>query len=134
MKNKIIAVLGGTVVLFGLGFLIYVVLFGDAEFLKTDGAKLAAREVPLFPYIILMELLYATLMTIIFSRWAQIKTFSTGAKAGLVIGLLIGLCFGLDLFATTTLVTITGVVFWGITYAIRYAIAGGVIGWLLGRD
>ncbi len=134
MKNKIIAVLGGTVVLFGLGFLIYVVLFGDAEFQMTEGAKLVARDEPQFPLIILMELLYATLMTIIFSRWAQIKTFSTGAKAGLVIGLFIGVCFGLNLLATTTLVTLTGVIFWAVTYAIRYAIAGGVIGWLLGRD
>ena len=130
MKNKIIAVLGGTVVLFGLGYLIYVVLFGDADFQMTESAKLVARDEPQFPFIILMEILYATLMTIIFSKWAQIKTFSTGAKAGLVIGLLIGLCFGLDLFATTTLVTGTGVAFWAVTYAIRYAIAGGVIAWL----
>ena len=134
MKNKIIAVLGGTVVLFGIGFLIYVVLFGEAEFLKTDSMSAAGRAEPLFPYIIFMEILYATLITIIFSRWAQIKTFSTGAKAGLVIGLFIGVCFGLDLLATTTLVTWTGVVFWGITYAIRYAFAGGVIGWLLVRE
>ncbi len=134
MKNKIIAVLGGTVVLFGLGYLIYVVLFGEAEFLMTDGIKAAGREEHLFPYIILMEILYATLITIIFSKWAQIKTFSTGAKAGLIIGLLLGACFGLDLFATTTLLTGTGVVFWAITFAIRYAFAGGVIGWLLGRE
>ncbi|MDX1701700.1 MAG: hypothetical protein R3250_13825 [Melioribacteraceae bacterium] len=132
--KKIIAVLGGTVALFGLGFLIYVVLFGDAEFQMTEGAKLAGREQIQFPVIILMEILYATLITIIFSRWAQIKTFSTGAKAGLVIGLFIGACFGLDLLATTTLTTVTGVVFWAVTYAIRYAVAGGVIGWLLGRE
>jgi len=133
MKNNILAVLGGTVALFGLGYLIYVVLFGGATFHLGPGAKDVVTELNL-PAIILMEVLYAVLITIIFGRWAQIKTFATGAKAGLIIGALIGTASLLELYATTTLTNINGIAFGAVTYAVRYAVAGGVIGWLLGRE
>lgn len=132
MKNKVLAVIGGTVALFGLGYLIYVVLgIGPAE---GENAAAVAGELNL-PAIIGMEVLYALLVTIIFSRWAQIKTFGTGAQAGLIIGALIGACSTLELFATTTgLMSITGVVYAAVTFGVRFAVAGGVIGYLLGKD
>ena len=82
-----------------------------------------------------MEVLYATFLTIIFSRWAQIKTFVTGAKAGLIIGLFLGALPTLEIFSTTTgLTDLTGVITGAITFGVRFAVAGGVIGWLLGRE
>jgi len=39
-----------------------------------------------------MEVLYTILITIIFSKWAQIKTFSAGAQAGFILGAFIGGC------------------------------------------
>ena len=133
MKNKVLAVIGGTIALFGLGYLIYVIIFGDATFMLGSGAEAASKDLNI-GVIILMEALYALLLTIIFSKWAQIKTFSTGAKAGFIIGLLVGLCGSLELYATTTLTTAEGIAYSGITWAIRWAVAGGVIGWLLGRE
>ncbi len=132
MKNKVLAILGGTIALFGLGYLIYVVLGFNAQ----NGAGVDAVFTKLdLPPIIIMEVLYATLITIIFSRWAQIKTFATGAQAGLIIGALIGCCSTLELFATTTgLTDLTGVITAAITFGVRFAVAGGVIGWLLGRE
>ena len=124
MKNKILAIIGGTVALFGLGYLIYVVLGFEFQ----SGTKLE------IPVIILMEVLYAALVTIIFSRWAQIKTFATGAQAGLIIGAFIGGCATLHTFATTDLADLSGVITGAVTFGVRFAVAGGVIGWLLGRD
>lgn len=133
MKNKILAILGGTVTLFGLGYLIYVVM----GFHALNGPaieSISASEINI-PVIILMEVLYACLITLIFSKWAQIKTFSTGAQAGFIIGAIIGGCSTLELFATTSgLTNIVGVISAAITFGIRFAIAGGVIGWLLGRE
>jgi hypothetical protein len=132
MKTKILAVLGGTVALFGLGYLIYVVLGFNGQ----NGAAAESVFTGLnLPAIILMEVLYAALVTIIFSRWAQIKTFATGAQAGLIIGAFIGCCTSLELFATTTdLVDMSGVILTAVTFGVRFAVAGGVIGWFLGRE
>ncbi len=133
MKNKVIAVLLGTVALFGLGYLIYVVL-GYHAMNGPSVEGIAAAEINI-PVIILMEILYATLIVIIFDRWAQIKTFSTGAKAGLIIGLFLGALPALEAFATTNgLTDITGVITGAITFGVRFAVAGGVIGWALGRE
>jgi pseudouridine-5'-phosphate glycosidase len=126
MKNNVLAVIGGTIALFGLGYLIYVL--GGFEFQK------ATKEELDLPHIILMEVLYATLLTIIFAKWAGIKTFATGAKAGLIIGALIGGCATLHTFATTDLTDLTGVITGIVTFGVRFAVAGGVIGWMLGRE
>ena len=100
----------------------------------TGDETIAATE-PNLVTIILMEVLYATLITRIFSKWAQIKTFSTSAKAGLIIGLFLGALPALELFSTTSnLIDITGVLIGVTTLGIRFAIAGGVIGWLLGKE
>jgi len=135
MKNNVLAVLGGTVALFGLGYLIYVVLASlGLHALNGPGVEAITGELNL-PTIILMEVLYATLVTIIFGRWAQIKTFATGVKAGLILGLFFGGLPALELFSTTTgLTDLTGVITGALTFGIRFAVAGGVIGWLLGRE
>jgi hypothetical protein len=130
MKNKILAILGGTVALFGLGYLIYVVLGLNA--VKGSAAEAVFTKLDL-SLIILMEVLYATLMTIIFSKWTQIKTFSEGAFAGLIMGAFIGGCSTLEVFATSELVNLSGVLTAVGTFGVRFAIAGGVIGWFLGN-
>ncbi|WP_282135352.1 hypothetical protein [Seonamhaeicola maritimus] len=131
MKNKIFAVIGGTIALFGLGYLIYVILGFNMHNGAAAGATFTKLEIP---SIILMEILYATLLTIVFSKLAQINTFSSGLQAGLIIGAFIGACGTLHLFATSELVELTGVISATITFGIRFAVAGGVIGWLLGRE
>jgi len=128
------AVVAGMVCLFGLGFLIYVVLMPNPEFTLGTVPDGVMREAIDLPHIIIMELLYAVLLTIIFQRWAGIKTFSTGMKAGAIIGLLLGACATLELFATTNLTTVAGIGWAAVTWAIRFAVAGGAIGWILGSD
>jgi len=133
MKKNVLAILGGTVALFGLGYLIYVVLGYHA--MNGPGAEAIAATEMNFVTIILMEVLYATLIALIFGKWAQIKTFSTGAKAGLIIGLFLGALPALELFSTTNdLIDVTGVITGAVTFGIRFAVAGGVIGWLLGKE
>jgi len=134
MKNKILAVLGGTVALFGLGYLIYVIGGFHAQN-GADATNVFDFDTLSIAPIILMEVLYATLMMLIYSRWAQIKTFSTGAQTGLIIGVFIGVCAILEVFALTTdVVEITGVIIAGVTFGVRFAVAGGVIGWFLGKE
>lgn len=75
-----------------------------------------------------MEVLYATLITMIFCKQAQIINFSTGAKADINIGLFLEALPDLELFSTTTnLIDITVVLTSVTTFGIRFAVAGGVI-------
>jgi len=81
-----------------------------------------------------MEVLYASLLTIVFAKYAQIKTFPNGAILGLIFGVFIGGCKTLEAFATTEFVELSGVFMDAITYGVRFAVAGGVIGWALGSS
>jgi len=130
MKNNIIAIIGGTIALFGLGYLIYVVLGFNS--IQEEVASAFYTKLDLAP-IIIMEVLYATMLTIVFGKYAQIKTLSTGAFLGLIIGVFIGGCKTLEAYATTEFVGLNGVVMDAVTYGIRFAVAGGVVGWALGN-
>lgn len=130
MKNKIIAIIGGTIALFGLGYLMYVVLGFNS--IQEEVAAAFYTKLNLVP-IIIMEVLYATLLTIIFGKYTQIKTFSEGAVLGLIIGVFIGGCKSLEVFATTEFIELSGVLMDAVTYGVRFAVAGGVVGWALGN-
>jgi hypothetical protein len=130
-KKVLFATLGGAVTLFLLGYLTYVIIFADTAFQGITEAGVA-RNPPFFPGIIVMEIVYAFLLTYIFAKWAGIKTFMTGLQAGALIGLLVALGNSLDMHSTTNVLSLSGVVFWTITTTVRWAIAGGVIAYILG--
>lgn len=133
MKNKVFAVLGGFVSLFGLGYVIYVLLFENSDMHFGLGTDVMRPETN-FGAIIAMEILYALFLTHILGKYAQIKTFGAGLKAGFVIGFFIGLCFILYIYGVSTMTSLNGIVFYALTFAVRFAIAGGVIGYLLGKS
>lgn len=115
-KSFFLSGIVSAIVYFLLGWLFYGVLFtelhGDSE--------------PCMWMIALGCLFMALLIALIFNRWANISTFSTGLKAGFVIGLLYSLsmcffwfsskCISTDFFITVAIETIS------------LAIVGGAIG------
>lgn len=128
----IAATISGAVVLFLLGYLFYVVILENVDLTIRSVAQIE-RDPIYFPAIVLMELVYAFLMVFIFSKWAGIKNFTSGLKAGAVIGLIIGLAVGLEYYGTTYFLSVKGVLLNALTFAIRFAVAGGVIAYILGR-
>ena len=132
LQKTILATLAGLVGLFGLGVVIYLLIMPNPPVLNEGVDMSMIREY--IPGIVIMEILFSLLVVLIFGRWASIKTFNTGMKAGAVIGLLLGLCVGLWLFSTMNLYN-ANIIWWhGLTFAIRFAVAGGLIGWVLGRE
>lgn len=115
-KSFLLSGIVGAIVYFLLGSLFYGVLFtelhGDSE--------------PCMWMIALGCLFMALLIALIYNRWANISTFSTGLKAGFIIGLLYRLsmcffwfsikCISTDFFITIAIETIS------------LAIVGGAIG------
>ncbi len=133
-KKLVMASVAGAVTLFVLGGLFYVLLLEDFFTKAAGDAAVAYRQEPLLWSIFLGELANAVLVTVIFGRWASIKTFMGGVKGGAVIGLLMGLGIALIFYGTTTLGNITSTLADALITVIRYGIAGGVIGWVLGRE
>ncbi len=121
----------GAITLFGLGFLMFELMGGGAQLFDGSAAGLRGEvlKVPIF----LIDVATALLVTIVYNRWAGIKTFAAGAKNGLWIGLLLGAIVQLDFYACTEVSTLNSVFFYMATHAVRTAIAGGVIGWVLGK-
>lgn len=134
MKKQILGALAGGAALFFTGYLIYVVIFqNDPSFINGEGAAAGARNPPMYPVIIIMEIFYGLLLTLLFSKWAGISTFKGGFTGGAWVGLLIGLTFGMWMYGVTTLANVNGIFYYAITFAVRFAVAGGVIGWVLGK-
>lgn len=73
----------------------------------------------------------AALLVYVFSTWAGIRTFKTGAKAGAILGGLYA--FGIDFMnmGLMNLSDMTGVIADIVVYAVMSAIVGGVIGVVL---
>ena len=132
-KKIALATLVGTVTMFFAGWLIWgFALFGIQSSHTQEYAGLMP-EMPNMVFMVLNTITFALLYTIIFVRWAGIKTFVTGAKAGAFLAVLIGLGQGFMMLAsfnlidTTVLLTdVLGNLVWG-------AISGGVIGLVLGK-
>lgn len=80
LKKILLSGIVGTIVYFLLGWLIHGVILSESS---------TGEESMVF--IFLGCLFYSLIFSVLFTRWAQIKTFSTGAYAGLLLGILYGL-------------------------------------------
>jgi uncharacterized protein with PQ loop repeat len=132
--NKILlSALVGGVVLFLMGWLVYGILLADFLDANTgQAAKGLAKEPIIMWAIIVANLAMGLLLAIIFGRWAEIKTFSTGAVAGAVIFLLMSIGYNLSVFSMFDLMNLTGSLVDAVVWAVHGAVAGGVVGWVLG--
>ena len=127
----ILASLIGGVVLFLLGGLFYAVLFAD--YFNSVAAPGVYKLEPTMWAIFIGELFSGTLLGLIFTRWAAIKTFATGLKNGAIIGLILGLAIGFTFYGAANMYDIPSMLLDAVLGAIRFGIAGGVVGWFLGR-
>ena len=85
-KNFLVSGIAGGIVYYLLGWLFYGILFKDF-FPQPE----ASTQMMIF--ILLGCLTYGLFIAYIFTKWAQITTAGTGAKAGAVLGLWLGLFY-----------------------------------------
>jgi phage-related minor tail protein len=136
ISNKtLIAGLLGALVSFLLGWLVWGVFLRNVMMENVGSATGVMRgdDEMIWWALILGQLFFGLFLALIFSRWAGISTFATGAKAGAVLGGLMALYFDLMMLATTHIMTPTGAVVDIIANVVVTAITGGAIGWYLGR-
>lgn len=136
-NNKILlAGLVGAIAAFLLGFIVYGNVLTDF-FIENSGSAsgvMRADDEMQWVPMILGHITWGLLFAIIFGRWANISTFTSGAKTGALLGLLIGASFDLIQLGSTHISNITGVVVDIIVMTIISAIVGGTVGWFLGRN
>jgi hypothetical protein len=136
VKTKsIVAAVVGAIVFFLLGYVFYGILFADF-FAQNVGSATGLAKSPEemnFIALFLGNLAGAVLLTVIFDSWANIKTFSDGARAGAIIGILVALSWDLVLFGTTNAMNLAAALVDPIISAMMMAIVGGIVAALLGR-
>lgn len=119
-KQLFLSGIAGFVVYFLLGWLAYGILFTE----ETTG-----EESMLF--IALGCLFYAFLYATIFTRWANISTFSTGLKAGAILGLLYELSW--KFFMTTGAIDVLPFLKGLIINVLMTALMAGVVAYVNGK-
>jgi len=75
---------------------------------------------------------WSLLLALLFSRWAGISTFKSGAMAGIWVGFLIALGMDFFMYAGSHMFTMNAVIVDIIANAIQGALVGGVVGLVLG--
>jgi len=122
-KSFLLSGITGTIVSFLLGFLFYGYLFTD---LHTDDAE------PSMLFILLGCLFYAFAFALIYNRWANIRTFNSGAKAGFLIGLLLTLSMNFFMYSSESNIDSNFLLLVAID-AVSAAIMGGMIALVIGK-
>lgn len=133
MKRYAIGAVVGGLVLFLLGYVIYVLLVPDPEFARGANSALLGG-IPLnLPSIIIAEILFGFLLTRGLIKSGAIGSVGGSAQSGALVGGVAGLAFALITVGVYGTVSIPGVLWEGVTWAIRWAIAAAVLSMILGK-
>ena len=135
-SQVLLATLAGGVAAFLGGFVIYGLLL-DPYFqgqMTEAGAQVVRKpEEMLLWAMAISNLVYSFLLALIFSRWANISTFKTGAIAGAVISALYSISMNFMWYGYADMMKGLGSIpVDAIAQAVLGALIGGVIGWVLG--
>ncbi|MEZ4884454.1 MAG: hypothetical protein R3E32_06900 [Chitinophagales bacterium] len=132
-KKLAISTLVGGLVFFFTGGIFYGLLLADFFQSQLGPIQGLNREEPILWALVLGNLFSGLLLSLIFSRWAGIKTAVSGAKAGAIICFLMALSYDLVFYSMTNMTTLIATLVDPFVFALMGALAGAAIGWILGR-
>jgi hypothetical protein len=116
----------GGIVLTLLGFLVFVVLFGDF-FMSNAGSATGVQRDPMdFVSLVIGQLAWGAVLTLILG-WTSTSSIAQGAKTAGLVGLLFMLGIDLTMYATTNLTNLTATLVDPVLGAIVFAVAGAAI-------
>lgn len=135
MDSKVLlAALGGAVVAFLSGWVIWgMALEGFFNDNTAAAASGIMRGENMFLWAIAVGCIaWSLLLALLYSRWAGISTFKSGAIAGAWIMFLVTLGSNMFTYAGMDIFNMNALIVDVIANAIQGALVGGVIGWALG--
>lgn len=133
MNAKVLVggIIGG-LAFFLLGYLFYGLLMVDT-LAKCTSCQRPMEEIN-FVLLGLGNLFIGWTIAYIYSRMAGVASFSGGMTAGALIGFLLALGFNLIDYATSTTVgSMTCMIYLVVIHVVMWGIVGGLIGWWIGR-
>lgn len=122
-KSIIFSTITGTIVYFLLGWLFYGILFTDLYPSNKEHSM---------QLILLGSLFYVLVFSLIYSQWAAISTFKTGAKVGLILGVIFAISMN-SFYAASNGLNIEHFLKDVFIGAVSTAIMGGVVGLTIGK-
>jgi len=132
MKRIILAILSGSIAVFVIGFLFYVVLLGGFYEANLGTAPGVVREVPVPWALVISQLGLASVLTYVLVN-ADVRSAFGGLRAGAAFGLLYGIAISFDLFAVTNWSNVNVALVEPLVTAARMAAVGSLVGWVLGN-
>lgn len=123
----------GGIAFFLLGYLVYGLALDSV--MRSHSLPGIAKPMEEFNWLFLVigNLVFGFLFAYVFTRGANINSFSGGATAGAIIGFLIALGIDASIYATANVMTMNWMFLDILAFTIVSALAGGIIGWWLGR-
>lgn len=101
---------------------------------NTNTSSMRADADMIWWAMVAFNLAWGGFYAYIFSRWANISTFSAGLYAGAKLSFMLALAICLSFWAMTTMYNTLNVVFVDIALnVIMGAVVGGVVGFVLGK-
>ncbi len=126
-KQHLLATVVAAVTMFVLGFLIWGV--ATVDFFDGHSTNNVMKDPPLFPWIILSNLIAAFALCAIYGKWARgYHSMGGGFQFGIWIGIFMGLGVGLLWYGTSDLMDLQGHLVEAVLDIVYYGIVGMVIG------
>ncbi|HSG01290.1 MAG TPA: hypothetical protein VLA20_09170 [Vicinamibacterales bacterium] len=126
----VVAVLAGGVTAFLTGFVLWGMLAGSFfEANQTAGLML---ETPRFVYLIVGQLAFAVILTVIIAKWARVGGAGQGLQIGAITGLLVAIGVDFTMYGTSDIMNLTATLVDPILVAVHMGVTGAVIGAVLG--
>jgi hypothetical protein len=131
IKKLLMGGITGGVVFFLLGWVIYGILLMSFMASHTGAAGNVARAEPDFMYLIIGNLAMGFLLAYIFLK-ANVNSLAGGFITAAIIGLLMAVGYDCMAYATSTVISKTGMAADVVAATVMSAITGGVVGLVLG--
>ena len=135
MIKILLAALVGTIVYFGIGWLVFEGLLGkymSANTTQIVGFKKSEEESSMLMLIVSCAA-YALLLAVVMGNWTQVNTFKEGAILGATVGIFVAVMTNSYWYSTSHFFNNLSPLLVDVAAAgLTVGIMGGVIGWVLG--
>ena len=135
MMKILLAALVGTIVYFGIGWLVFEGLLGkymSANTTQIAGFKKSEEESSMLMLIVSCAA-YALLLAMLMGHWAHVNTFKEGLLLGATVGILVAVMTNSYWYSTSHFFNNLPPLLVDIAAAgVTVGLMGGVIGWFLG--
>lgn len=131
-KQFVIATVVGTIVLFGLGYLIWDMLFADFFAANSGGAVGVEREEQVIWALLLGTLGYAVFMNLVLGTRKQPVSVVDGLSVGAVVGFLLWFTADFTLYGVQDVSNLNATIADPLLELVRGAVTGGIVAAVVG--